>query len=293
MDALRGGYLESLGNLMRHNPSYVLQVGLGLAVLLWGILPGRRPLAPDSRFNQPRRGLVAVVLTQLLALLVVARQSYQFPRYLLPASCLFGLGLLLAGKLFAGRGTTPRPLARRAAVIGLLSVLSWLRFGDIHRELLGLEVKRRDQTIAVAIAEQRFAGSTKVYFFQSSSLRHALYFGNGHADFAYARELRRLYPDSYFYNVWARAFCSFDRAVPLTRIQQKDPRFLLQGSTRPQGAWLPFPVEVVYRGKHESLFRLVVSFPEPMGAPLDQDRGQGAQGERPERSEGRARTPPP
>src|SRR5262249_48966627 len=127
--------------------------------------------------------------------------------------------------------------------------------GEIDR----MESLQTDQLTTAELARTRYAARTKVYFFRSSSLAHALYFGNGNADFAFSRELYQLYPDNYFYNVWARAFCAYSRPVPLTLITAHDPQFLLQGTTYARRNWLPFPVERVYTGKVESLFRLKVS----------------------------------
>jgi hypothetical protein len=256
VDVLRGKYLTSLVALLRGNPWFTIQLALGMAVVVWVWLRrGEGKEGPSD--DRVRKGLTAVVLAEVILALAVARQSYLFPRYLLPATCLFGLNLVLARKLVLRR--VRLGAGGRAAVAAVvLGSIAALQAASCMRELGVLEEKKLDQLATVAIAEGQFARSTKVYFFRSSSIRHALYFGDGHAGFAFSKELNRFYPDSFFYNIWVGIFCAYSGPIPLTEITSRDPRFLLQGSTRPQGAWLAFPVEPVYVGKYESLFRLSV-----------------------------------
>ncbi len=215
-------YLPGLWFLAKNECILFAVLLVSVAVLaIWPVLRLRLP-PPDEATGRAFRGLLAVTLTQIAQILLVAKQPDT--RYLMPALGLVGVNLVLVCRIgYPLWG--PRALGGFGLVLAAALLLQGWWTAQWHGYL------KSDQQVQqefFAETEAQFAESRVVYYYSASSPLYALWFGNyctlsweGEHRGRYAEKLQALYPDALFWDIGSNQFCDFVRDLDLDEVKQR------------------------------------------------------------------------
>ncbi|HKQ38176.1 MAG TPA: hypothetical protein VJ063_08875, partial [Verrucomicrobiae bacterium] len=172
-------YLWTLGRLITENPWLSLSIGLSWATIVYGCIRWRRE--PRST----RRVLVllgALALGQTLQVAMVAK--YGAGRYLLPALMFCPLNLLLLIEFWRVRLPTARWF-----LWAVSAVVVMVAGEKARRECVRLSERSAVEMQIASALQNDFKDEATVYCYGSSSIYHALWFGNYWAGEHYTKEL--------------------------------------------------------------------------------------------------------
>jgi hypothetical protein len=235
--------------------------------LAWLWRRGRTGPLPE-RAQRVRRGLLALAVVIVAHVVMILKQ----PRYhyLVPTLSCLGLGgalLIEASRLWSGRMRRVRTALIVVAVVYLAASRACMVNG--WRTALP---KITDQYLAVHNeATSKFADAAKVYYYRASAKAYALHVASYRSGDTFADDLRRLYPDSYLWNLWTEECTHFGQVVSLEQIAAGQAEVIFQGEPldREQRADVPLvlpkgaAIELVYPGKREAIYRLKEILPDP------------------------------
>ncbi|MBD2464247.1 hypothetical protein H6G89_24900 [Oscillatoria sp. FACHB-1407] len=104
-----------------------------------------------------------------------------------------------------------------------------------------------------------YSDCNQVTYFRSSSQEYALKFGDDLALRSFSNPLKRLYPESFFYNIWSRQFESFNQLVDIKTLLNTKCT-LLRGApwSGYDELYLPsLELETLFEGKGEAVYRII------------------------------------
>lgn len=199
-------YQESMMTLLRDDPSLCAAVLIGLGILGWS--SSRFVPTPNSDACQMmRRGLLALTGVQILQILLVAK--HPAGRYLLPALGLLGLNLALIAGII--QETVQGSLRSVGHVFAGLMIVTLLTFQA--PQYLWQKTALTNEKLAqlkTSMEMSRHQGSKHLYSLGCSSETFALLFGNWFANWRFAQELTKRFPDAVchhpFSNFYYNAF---------------------------------------------------------------------------------------
>lgn len=205
------------------------------------------------------KGLLALTVVEIFQLLLVAK--HPSAHYLTPSLGLLGFNLFLWLEMF---GTvTDNKLrymlyALLAVVVAGALVYEGIKVRDIHDRFSHY---RHEQMTIHRQARESYGTSRIIQYYRCSSIEYALQFGNKLASRRFEKQLRRLYPQAYFYDIWGKSYSRFGSHLQLEQILAGAEGVIYQGSPFsgdhrkyiPQGVVLeklcPDKIEVLYRIK--------------------------------------------
>ncbi len=253
-------YFQNLQNLFLGNPLFFLIWLFAVCfILIFNGSPAMRKKAwQDTSF----RVLVAVVVAQLCAILMVAKHSGD--HYLLPALSLSGLVLFLVFVYLQRLDYFSRFNTKKVAiVIGIFFLFSSvLRIVDLQNVFVqNLQIKQESLAVYQKV-ETEYKNHLKVSYYRSSSPLFALYFGNGWAHNRYSDILQKIYGEAYFYNQWNGIFYTWTRVFLIEEVISKgygiifhgQPIFRKQGDQLRAGTGSILQLTDVLRGQHETIY---------------------------------------
>lgn len=192
---------------------------------------------------------VLCILSVLEAGCFVMTAKHPASHYLVPVVAIAPLHLFLAGKAlevaFPWFGLRATVLAIGLGA-GLLSGASQYR-----QQTTRLASNVRDQIdateeFAARLNDARRAGAvTPVYYYRTSSLEYSLLFGNGYSRSYFSTTLARLYPTTWFFNIFNARFQDFTEMITGDEFYRQHPNPLFFGSNSieamPFGLQFPLP----------------------------------------------------
>jgi len=140
-----------------------------------------------------------LVIAQLIGILVIARH-YSTGHYLLPIIVINNTALFAVFMHFATKLETKKYFLPATLIIFSILVFFRLKQIDIFTQHYA-DLKNINKQIEKNI-QNKFSELTPVYMYRSSSILYALQFGNEMANHRYTTNLRRIYGEQHFYNLW-------------------------------------------------------------------------------------------
>lgn len=206
---------NNLAQSLQGQSFFLVALLLGALAWLAGALLRRRQ---DATARLRGRLLGALLAAQLASLLMVAKHAGG--HYLLPALSLSGITLLLAVAQFGTTGAARRRGGRvqlLALALVAVAVAVPVQAGREFRRAYRPSGRGAERALAQHHQlEARYRGYAKVYAYPSSAPAYALKFGNDLARGRYSAELARLFPDTYFFDIWRQRFGGFAPGRDLT-----------------------------------------------------------------------------
>jgi hypothetical protein len=221
----------------------------------------KKRVVSDSCFEVAHlyRGLLALTFVEIFQLLLVAKHPSE--HYLIPSLGLLGFNLFVWLEIFGA--VTDQAL--RHGLYALLAVVvvgalayEGIKVRDMHDRLSHSRYKR----MSIHRQARENHGTFRIImYYRSSSIEYALQFGDKFAGRRFEKQLHRLYPQAYFYDIWGKSYRRFGSPLHLEQILAGADGVLYQGSPFsghyrkhiPPGVVLeqlsPNKIEVLYRLK--------------------------------------------
>jgi hypothetical protein len=220
-------YVGALKSLVWDEPALFAVMVLNALVLGGSFFVGQ-PSASTPLSNRVWKGLLAILLTEIIQVLMVAKHGYSFySHYLMPALALLGLNLVVVSRLIIGS----RGPARLAYLLSSLVLLSPPLLAQIYR----LHEAYTDPVVAANAREdiyreidEKYKDCSIIYYYGASALPQALQFGNAYVSGRFSEKLQAMYPDALFLVDKGR-IASFVGDVGLEEIASKNSCVLFQG----------------------------------------------------------------
>jgi hypothetical protein len=249
-------YLTNLKSIITHGPIFSSVLIISLIILIWSVLsPSIRKIAFE---NVSFRLLFAVAMAQAFSVVMVAKHwTIDRHRYLLPALSMSALVLFLIfrylkqNKLevkFSHKGTS--------YIIGIVMVLLCLLISkNVNDVYVDLKQKKEKSMNIYMTAQSEFKDYAKIYYYRSSSPLYALKFGNEFSGNVHSTLLKKMYPNTYFFNIWSKKYSDFEKEITLAEILQKHNRKVLYQGTRREDME-KMKLKDIYHGQPETLYVL-------------------------------------
>jgi hypothetical protein len=214
-----GLYVRNLQNLFLGNPAFFLIwfLAAGFILIFIGSSARRKIVWQDTSF----RVLVAVVVAQLFAVLMVAKHSAD--HYLLPALSLSGLTLFLMFVYLQRIKYFNRFDSKKVACfIGIIFISSCVaRMLDLKKVWQqNLQVKQQTLAVYQKVARE-YKNHLLFSYYRSSSPLFALAFGNNFANRLHSEALQNLYGEAYFYIAWNGTFHTWTKSFLIEELISK------------------------------------------------------------------------
>ena len=223
-------YLSNLSNFLQSEPTLAIELGApALGLIFLTFLPKDRTDEPGISW----KSALAVFGIQLISCLAIAKQIEV--RYLIPLS--FSLGLSLVLLFYTSR--TRRSMISKAvgwiALVGLL-FLGFKTFIEcIPDTYAELRAETADQLRLYRHAKELTKDDVRVDYFFSDSPEFPLCYGDGATANAFGPLLDKLYPNSFFLDVFAQRFQTFAEYIQPEVVLQKYDHLYFLGSRK----WFP------------------------------------------------------
>lgn len=110
------------------------------------------------------------------------------------------------------------------------------------------------------LIQQNYNNCIHVTYYSSSDIKYALKFGNSFASHNFSKVLESSFTDAVFYNIWSRKYESFNQALDLSNLIDKN-CIILQGSPLNETHYsqlMPGTTrEIIFDGQNEKLYKLI------------------------------------
>jgi len=209
-------YFTSVANLVRGDLLFFLVLLLSIILLVIG----RTRLQGGNRW----RVLLAVSAAEVFQLLLVAKHPHS--RYLVRGLALAGLNVLLLAEALTNQYSG----AKRVVALTVVSIAILLAAG-IHLKSGYSKAKAlvAEQLAVKSKLDNEFQGVPVVDYYSASSLPYALKYGSGYSGNYFGPQLQKLYPESYFFNVWEAQFSNFEHPLDVHEIPSRKGWFIMHG----------------------------------------------------------------
>jgi len=232
---------------------------IGNVLVLIGFRYNKRAVS-DSRFEVSHlyRGLLALTVVEIFQLLLVAK--HPSGHYLTPSLGLLGFNLFVWLEMFGA--VTDQSL--RHGLYALLAVVvvgalayECIKVHDMHDRFSNYRSK---QMTIHRQARENYGTFRIIQYYRCSSITYALQFGDKFASHRFEKQLHRLYPQAYFYDIWGKSYGRFGSPLHLEQILAGAEGVIYQGSPFSGGYKKYIPpgvvLEQLYPDKIEVLYRL-------------------------------------
>ena len=203
----------------------LLLAGIVLTVALFS----SRERTPEQRTLL--RALLALSVTDLFQLALVAKHPFGGERYLAPAFSLLGLNVYIALRILRTL-PAPRAAASRRAAAAILICAAAVQGWRLSATASMLASDRNSRQGIASAARDFSENNTVAGYYPSSSPLYALQFGNRFASALFSETLHAGYPHALFYNNWWRSFTNFRGMASDTEIAERvrNGALLIQGA---------------------------------------------------------------
>jgi hypothetical protein len=231
---------------------------IGNVLILIGFRSKKRAFS-DSCFEVAHlyKGLLALTVVEIFQLLLVAK--HPSGHYLTPSLGLLGFNLFVWLELFGA--VTDQSLRHRFYALLAIVVVGALAYeGIMVRNIHDVfSHYRYDQMAIHRQARENYGTFRIIQYYRCSSIEYALQFGDKYAGRRFKKQLHRMYPQAYFYDIWGKRYGRFGSPLSLEQILAGAEGVIYQGSPFsgrrrkhiPQGVVLeqlcPDKIEVLYR----------------------------------------------
>lgn len=248
-------FLWALKTIGRREPCFLLFVAVSLWAS-WACVPRllrRNGQAEPERLDLLKRGLFAVALAQLLQWLLAAKM----PRYhyMVPSAGLLGLNLVLLATIALQEGWF-RQRWRVVSLVAAIAAAGLAQGNELWKCVRALGDERAHQLDVQREILERYGDWVKVYGYRSSSIEHALYFGDMYSDGVFHAWLRRAYPDPniVYCDIYAQRFLSSRGEITRDELKREGRKIVFRGNQFIQAVMSDWRLGLVYPGDEERLY---------------------------------------
>lgn len=233
-------YFPTLLNLLRADPLYLPLLITGFAGPLLTLIKWPLTVAFHNRTNRLLLGLAT-----LEACCFVITAKHPAAHYLMPVVAIAPLHVMLLHKQLGGLLTFP-PIRVAVSILALVGGL-YVGFKKYNTRSVFFEQVSANQTegraklTAWLNAKDPSTGSVAVHYYRNSSVEYSLYFGDGYARGYFSPFLAKLYPDTWFFNIFNARFANFTETIMGPEFYARHPHPLFFGSNSIEA--MPFGLE--------------------------------------------------
>ena len=248
-------YLPNLFQIIENNPIFGFATLFGLVFLLI-IFILKRKKTTTLRF------LAGLLASNVFGILLVAKQ-YNGNHYLIPVLLLSGITLVFAVESVFNKNNKYKNSIIGIFAILLLALLSWQQPSKMNYANNGYKITNLEMDSTHVMLEKDFSDYTKIHYYPFSLNKFsALNFGDVYTNRKMLPQLKKMYPNTYFYDFGMNLMQYWNAEIFLEDVVEFNGyKILLLGGPRdekllPELEKRGLPFSKIYKGRIQAFYEL-------------------------------------
>lgn len=256
-------YFPNILAIIKNNVIFAATIGLGMIVLIGFLIQNfRNKIGLKENWNF--RILGGLVLSGLFGIMLVAKH-YHANHYLIPVLLLTGITLFFVLRIIikAFKIDFLNKIVFPVFVIALITILSWQLPPKMSYADYGYRITNEEIDSVNVMMEKQYSDYTKIYYYPYSLNKYsALNFGDVYTKRKMLPYLKKLYPETYFYNFDNNSFTYWDAEITLNEIVESNgDKILMVGGPLNVKLLEPLkergtPLKEIYSGRIQAVYLL-------------------------------------
>ena len=250
-------YFPNMLKIIENNPVFATAFFAGFVVVLFKVLSSVRK---KEKLNQNIRFLAGLTATTGFGILLVAKH-YHFNHYLIPVLLLTGISIVFVLNSLSSEKI--RKITFPVLVIGLTAFLAWRQPAKMKYASDGYKLTNSEMQTTNLDLEKNYSEYTRIYFYPFSFYpESALNFGDVYCKRQMLPYLKKLYPNTYFYDFYWKSLKYWNADVSLEEvIEFNGNKVLMLGNHQGKDVITELeangiPLKEIYKGRIQSFFEI-------------------------------------
>jgi len=256
-------YFPTVLAIIKNNLIFSITIGSGLIVLIGKLIQN---LSGTNKIIHPwnLHILAGLLFSSLFGILLVAKH-YHANHYLIPVLLLTGITLFFVLKILSTgiKSIFLKRMFLYSFVVLFIIFLGWKQPSNIKYADYGYQITNEEIDSVNIMLEKNYTGYTKIYYYPNSLNKYsALNFGDVYTKRKMLPYLKKLYPDTYFYNFEKNQFTYWNAEITLSEIiESSGNKLLIVGGPLDENLLEPLkerniPLNKVYSGRIQAVHKL-------------------------------------
>ena len=262
-------YLPNIIKIFQNNMIFGIVLLLGILIVSVAIF---KSINNKTKLSWDTRILLGLVAASGFGVLLVAKH-YHFNHYLIPTLLLTGVSSFFVLKILlkANFNSKIKKTILPILVIGLLIFISWQQPSKMKYASYGYRITNEEIDSTNLMLEQDFADYARIYYYPFSFYKYsALNFGDVYTKRQMLPYLKKLYPNTYFYDFYWNKMQYWNADITLSDILKfSNKKVLMLGGPRKKEdadklIHMGIQLKEVYRGRIQAIYEIDTSYFAPL-----------------------------